>query len=84
MSKKKLIELIKMDGNERMSVIYEMQPDELRTLFVQALEDECNDTRNGCAKSIDELDGFIHDACVKRFDSAKSCSNYHDKDLEGL
>ena len=82
MSKAELIELIKLDDYDLKDWLYTVGVDEAREIFIQAMKDVEQDTKNGCASKIhtdrpDDLHPILNLAQC-------SCLNYQDKDLAGL
>lgn len=91
MSKAKLIELIKMDRRDLMVKLNEISRFgedviEFQNILRQALKDQDRDTRHGCAERIDGMIAWIWEAnaLIYQYQASSFCTNYKDKDLEGL
>jgi len=81
MSKKKIIELIKMPDLCVREWAIRTPGKEIKEIFIQALKDQDLDTRHGCAEAVNTalIDGGGLNIAAHAY-----CMNYQDKDLEGL
>jgi len=77
MSKKKIIELIKMPDLCVREWAIRTPGKEIKEIFIQALKDQDRDTRHGCA------DAVLHASPICEY-AHTACINYRDKDLKGL
>ena len=82
MSKAKLIKLIKANDDDLYEWLGNVDLDEAREVFIQALKDQDSDTRHGCADAL--ILYTKTSGVVSKIDAHAACMTYQDKGLAGL